>query len=170
MPNRASRPKTAAKKQNRRAPLRVLLAPCGFKENLLVGELIECMALGVAAAAPNAEILRAPMVDGGEGFTRTLVELTGGTLDSVTVTGPVGQKILAEIGLLAGVYRGQAVIEIAAAAGLRHVPHDARDPRKTTSYGVGELIRCALDLGASRLLIGCGDSGVSDEASASQKH
>lgn len=162
MPNRASRPKTAAKKQNRRAPLRVLLAPCGFKENLLVGELIECMALGVAAAAPNAEILRAPMVDGGEGFTRTLVELTGGTLDSVTVTGPVGQKILAEIGLLAGVYRGQAVIEIAAAAGLRHVPHDARDPRKTTSYGVGELIRCALDLGASRLLIGCGDSGVSD--------
>jgi glycerate kinase len=115
------------------------------------------MALGVAAAAPNAEILRAPMVDGGEGFTRTLVELTGGTLDSVTVTGPVGQKILAEIGLLAGVYRGQAVIEIAAAAGLRHVPHDARDPRKTTSYGVGELIRCALDLTVPR-------SGVSHQS------
>ena len=94
------------KKRNRRAPLRVLLAPCDFKENLLVGELIECMALGVAAAAPNAEILRAPMVDGGEGFTRTLVELTSGTLESVTVTGPVGQKISAEIGLLGGAHRG----------------------------------------------------------------
>jgi glycerate kinase len=146
----------------RQAPLRVLLAPCGFKENLLVGELIEFMALGVVAAAPNAEILRAPMVDGGEGFTRTLVDLTGGSLKSVTITGPIGQKLPAEIGLLGGVHCGQAVIEIAAAAGLRHVPHDARDPRKTTSYGVGELVQCALDLGATRLLIGCGDSGVSD--------
>jgi glycerate 2-kinase len=159
MPKRAS---GQATKRNWRAPLRVLLAPCGFKENLFVGEIIECMARGVAAAAPNAEILRAPMVDGGEGFTRTLVELTGGSLKSVTVTGPVGQKISPEIGMLGGVYRGQAVIEIAAAAGLRHVPHDARDPRKTTSFGVGELIRSALDLGATRLLIGCGDSGVSD--------
>jgi len=147
MPNRASRPKTRAKNPNRRSPLRVLLAPCGFKENLLVGELIECMALGVAAAAPNAEILRAPMVDGGEGFTRTLVELTGGTLDSVRVTGPVGRKILAEIGLLGGHHRGQAVVEIAAAAGLRHVPEDERDPRKTTGYGVGELIRSPSILG-----------------------
>jgi len=162
MPNRASPPKTRAKNPNRRSPLRVLLAPCGFKENLLVGELIEYMALGVAAAAPNAEILRAPMVDGGEGFTRTLVELTGGTLESVIVTGPVGQKISAEVGLLGGPHRGQAVIEIAAAAGLRHVPEDDRDPRKTTSYGVGELIRFALELGATRLLIGCGDSGVND--------
>lgn len=161
MPNRASG-QGGATKRNRRAPLRVLLAPCGFKENLLVGELIECMAFGVAAAAPNAEILHAPMVDGGEGFTRTLVELTGGTLEPVTVTGPVGQKISTEIGLLGGAHRRHAVIEIAAAAGLRHVPRDARDPRKTTSYGVGELIGCALDLGANRLLIGCGDSGVCD--------
>jgi glycerate kinase len=142
--------------------LRVLLATCRFKENLPVGELIECMALGVAAAAPIAELLRAPMIDGGEGFTGTLVELTGGTLESVTVTGPVGQQISAEIGLLGGAHRGQAVLEIAAAAGLRHVPQGYRDPRKTSSYGVGELIRFALDLGAPRLLIGCGDSGVND--------
>jgi glycerate kinase len=116
------------------------------------------MARGVAEAAPDAEILRAPMVDGGEGFTHMLVELTGGSLKSVTVTGPVGQTLAAEIGLLGGARKGQA----AAAAGLRHVPRDARDPRKTTNYGVGELIRSALDLGATRLLIGCGDSGVSD--------
>ena len=144
------------------ARLRVLLAPCGFKENLLIGELIECMARGVLAAAPGAEILRAPMVDGGEGFTQTLVELTGGRLEPVAVTGPVDQKLDAAVGILGGTHRGQAVIEIAAAAGLRLVPSDLRDPRKTTSYGVGELIRFALDLGANRLLIGCGDSGVSD--------
>jgi glycerate 2-kinase len=161
MPNRASTRRRVAK-GGRQARLCVLLAPCGFKENLLVDELIEYMAHGVAQAAPDAEILRAPMVDGGEGFTRTLVGLTGGSLEAVTVTGPVGQTLPAEVGLLGGAHRSQAVIEIAAAAGLRHVPLEARDPRKTTSYGVGELIRAALDRGASRLLIGCGDSGVSD--------
>lgn len=152
----------AEPKSKRRGALRVLLAPCGFKENLLSGELTECMARGVAAAAPYAEILRAPMVDGGEDFTRTLVALTGGTLKSVKVSGPVGQPLTAKIGLLGGLHQGAAAIEIAAAGGLRHVPHNSRDPRKTTSFGVGELIRHALDLGADRLLIGCGDSGVSD--------
>ncbi len=151
-----------ASRRNRPARLRVLLAPCGFKENLLSGELTDCMARGVAAAAPHAEILRAPMVDGGEDFTRTLVALTDGTTKSVKVSGPVGQKLTAKIGLLGGAHQGVAAIEIAAAGGLRHVPPNKRDPRKTTSFGVGEMVRHALDLGAERLLIGCGDSGVSD--------
>lgn len=142
--------------------LRVLVAPCGFKEGLSVMELVDCMARGVAAAAPEAEILRAPMADGGEGFTRTLVALTGGSLHPTAVTGPVGQRLDAEVGLLGGRHRGVAVLEIAAAAGLRHVPGEARDPRRTTSYGVGELIRAALDLGAKKILVGCGDSGVND--------
>ena len=152
----------AKSKRKGKPPLRVMLAPCGFKENLLVGELVDCMAAGVAAALPRAEVLRAPMVDGGEGFTKTLVELTRGTFKSKRVTGPVGQKVRAEIGLLGSVHEGTAALEISAAAGLRHVPRNQRDPRKTTSYGVGELICFALDSGAKRLLIGCGDSGVSD--------
>jgi glycerate kinase len=129
---------------------------------LTVSELIECMARGVTAAAPDAEILRAPMVDGGEGFTRAITGLTGGRPHAVGVTGPVGQRLQAQVGLLGGQHTGTAVIEIAAAAGLRHVPPDRRDPLRTTSYGVGELIGAALDLGADRLLIGCGDSGVND--------
>lgn len=156
-----------ARQRNRRdrgarRGLRVLLAPCGFKEGLTVSELIECMARGVKAAAPDAQILRAPMVDGGEGFTQAITELTGGRLHTVSVTGPVGQRLRAHIGQLGGVHAGTAVIEIAAAAGLRHVPFDQRDPLRTTSYGVGELIGATLDLGADRLLIGCGDSGVND--------
>ncbi|QFZ81917.1 glycerate kinase [Variovorax paradoxus] len=141
---------------------RILLAPCGFKESLSVAELIESMARGVKAAAPEAEILRAPMADGGEGFAQTLVELTGGCLRPVQVTGPVGQPLEAHLGLLGGAHVGTVAIEIAAAAGLRHVPVGQRDPLWTTSYGVGELVREALDLGARRLLIGCGDSGVND--------
>lgn len=146
----------------RGAGLRVLLAPCGFKEGLSVEDLVRHMATGVRAAAPAAEILTAPMVDGGEGFTRALVGLTGGTLHPALVSGPVGQPLEASVGLLGGRHAGTAVIEIAAAAGLRHVPKAARDPLRTTSWGVGELIRAALDLGRPRLLIGCGDSGVND--------
>ncbi|GLK79749.1 glycerate kinase family protein [Methylopila turkensis] len=143
-------------------PIRVLLAPSGFKESLGVSDVIDEMAKGVAAAAPDAEILRAPMVDGGEGFTETLVELTGGSMRPVTVTGPVGAPVEAFVGFLGGLDRRTAVIEMAAAAGLRLVPRDLRDPGATTSFGVGELIRAALDLGAERILIGCGDSGIND--------
>ncbi|ACM33595.1 MULTISPECIES: glycerate kinase [Diaphorobacter] len=152
---------TAEARRNNLHP-RILLAPCGFKENLSVAELIESMARGVKAAAPDAEILRAPMADGGEGFAQTLAQLTGGCLHPVQVTGPVGQPLQAHLGLLGGAHVGTVAIEIAAAAGLRHVPVGQRDPLRTTSYGVGELVREALDLGAQRLLIGCGDSGVND--------
>jgi glycerate kinase len=65
-------------------------------------------------------------------------------------------------GFLGGGQARTAVIEIAAAAGLRLVPRDRRNPTRTASFGVGELIRAALSAGAERLLIGCGDSGVND--------
>lgn len=143
-------------------PLSVLLAPSGFKESLGVAEVIEAMAGGVSAALPGAGVLRAPMVDGGEGFTETLVQLTRGALEPVVVTGPVGRPVEAFVGFMGGAGKRTAVIEMAAAAGLRLVPRDMRDPTATTSYGVGELIRVALDRGAERILIGCGDSGVND--------
>lgn len=143
-------------------PISVLLAPSGFKESLGVTEVIDAMAGGVAAALPGAGVLRAPMVDGGEGFTETLTQLTGGTMETVVVTGPVGRPVEAFLGFLGGRESRVAVIEMAAAAGLRLVPRDMRDPTATTSYGVGELIRAALDRGARKILIGCGDSGIND--------
>lgn len=102
------------------------------------------------------------MVDGGEGFTETLVALTRGRLHRVTVTGPVGLPVEAHFGFLGGGGRRVAVLEMASAAGLRLVPAGARDPLHTTSRGVGELIRAALDAGAQRILLGCGDSGIND--------
>ena len=98
---------------------RILLAPCGFKESLSVDELMTSMAKGVRRAVPDAEILCAPMADGGEGFTQTLVELTGGRLQPVQVSGPLGQPLVAHLGLLGGLHEGTIAIEIAAAAGLR---------------------------------------------------
>jgi glycerate kinase len=143
-------------------PLTVLVAPSGFKESLGPAAVAEAIAAGVLRAMPDANVLRSPMVDGGEGFTEALVAATGGTMHRIAVTGPVGALVDSFFGFLGGGEAGTAVIEIAAAAGLRLVPRDRRDPTQTTSFGVGELIRAALDAGATRLVIGCGDSGIND--------
>jgi glycerate kinase len=141
---------------------RVLIAPSGFKERPSVDEAADAIAAGVRAAMPDAELIKMPVVDGGKGFTEVLARVTGGRLESFGVTGTVGQPVRAQIGWLGGRGARTAVLEMAAAAGLRLAPRDARDRRHTTSYGVGELIRAALDGGAERILVGCGDSGIND--------
>jgi len=142
--------------------LRVLVAPSGFKESLGAEEVADCIEAGVLRVLPEAEVLKAPMVDGGEGFTKTLVNVTGGTLHELAVTGPIGEPVESHFGFLGGEGPRTAVLEMAAAAGLRLVPREIRDPSGTTTYGVGELIRAALDAGAERILGGCGDSGTTD--------
>lgn len=142
-------------------PMTIVVAPSGFKESLSAREAAQRIEAGVRRVFPEVRILRAPMADGGEGFTEALVDATGGRIHRLKVTGPVGEPVDSFFGFLGGGAR-TAVIEMAAAAGLRLVPRDRRDPTRTTSYGVGELIRAALDAGARRILLGCGDSGIND--------
>lgn len=140
----------------------ILIAPSGFKESLGAREVADHIATGIRRAIADANIIKAPLVDGGEGFTEALVDATAGRLHRVTVTGPVGEPVKSFFGMLGGTDHKTAVIEMAAAAGLSLVPRDQRDPTRTTSYGVGELITMALDCGAERILLGCGDSGIND--------
>lgn len=142
--------------------LRMLVAPSGFKESLDAKNAAGCIAAGILRASPLSDVRTLPLADGGEGFTRTLIEATGGTLHPATVTGPVGEPVAAHYGFLGGTGPRTAVLEMAAAAGLRLVPASLRDPLVTTTYGVGELIKAALDAGAERILVGCGDSGTND--------
>lgn len=142
--------------------LNVLIAPSGFKESLAAEDVAEGIAKGVRRVLPDAQVRCLPMVDGGEGFTQALVAATGGRLHRVRVTGPLGAETDSHFGILGGKGPRTAVLEMAAAAGLRLVPRDRRDPLKTTTFGVGELIKAALNEGAERLLIGCGDSGTND--------
>ncbi|WP_442968140.1 glycerate kinase family protein [Pseudorhodoferax sp.] len=147
----------------RRPPrLTVLVAPSGFKESLGAQEVADEIAAGVLRVCPHATVLKAPMADGGEGFTDALVAATGGQRHALRVTGPLGEPVEAFFGLLGGPGPRTAVVEMAAAAGLRLVPRDRRDPLRTTSFGVGQLVRAALDAGAERILLGCGDSGTND--------
>ncbi|WP_302173704.1 glycerate kinase [uncultured Hydrogenophaga sp.] len=144
--------------------LTVLIAPSGFKESLLPWQAAQAMARGVQQAWPQARVLQLPLVDGGEGFAEGLARASGGHVETVEVCGPVGQRLTAHLGWL-GPACGPgrtAVVEVAAAAGLRWVPQDRRNPLHTTSRGVGELISAALDRGAERILLGCGDSGIND--------
>lgn len=143
-------------------PRRVLIAPSGFKESLSAEEVAKAIATGVRRVLPGAAIDEVPIVDGGEGSARTLAAMTGGRLVGRAVTGPVGEPVVAQFAMLGGGDAGTAVVEMAEAAGLRRVPAGSRHPGSTTTRGVGELIRAALDEGATRILVGCGDSGTCD--------
>lgn len=143
-------------------PLRILVAPSGFKEGLDVSDVANAMARGVRKAMPDCELTVVPVFDGGEGFARALIRLKNGRMRRLRVTGPVGDPVDGYFGLITQDNRRTAVIEISAAAGLRLVPPHQRNLTVTTSRGVGELIRAALDANAERILIGCGDSGVND--------
>ncbi len=140
----------------------VLVAPSGFKESLSVTDVTKSISKGILRAMPDARILQAPMVDGGEGTTKALTRATGGTIVPVRVTGPVGDPVDSFFGILGGKGPRTAIIEMAAAAGLSLVPRHQRNPMLTTSFGVGELILHALDAGVEKILIGCGDSGIND--------
>lgn len=144
--------------------MRILVAPSGFKESLDAEATAHAIERGIHRASPHVAVQRLPLVDGGEGFTAGVVAAVGGRLVDCTVTGPVGLPVASRFGLLDAGPDGAVtgVIEMAAAAGLRLVPRSHRDPGRTTTQGVGELMLAALDAGATRLLIGCGDSGTND--------
>ncbi|MEW2399173.1 glycerate kinase [Streptomyces sp. NPDC046862] len=139
---------------------RVAVAPSGFKESLSARAAADAIADGVRRVVPGAEIDLIPLVDGGEGTAAALAASTRGRLVALPATGPVGEPLGTHFALLGS--RDTAVVEMAAVAGLSLVPHSLRDPGATTTYGVGELIRAALDQGVRRVLVGCGDSGTSD--------
>ncbi|MGC9542909.1 glycerate kinase [Streptomyces sp. UG1] len=139
---------------------RVVVAPSGFKESLSAQTAADAIADGVRRVLPDAVLDLIPLVDGGEGTAAALAGATGGRLVALPATGPVGETVGTHFALLGS--RDTAVVEMAAVAGLSLVPRALRDPGATTTYGVGELIRAALDTGVRRVLIGCGDSGTSD--------
>jgi glycerate kinase len=140
--------------------MRVLLCPDSFKGTLSAFEAAECIAEGIRDADLGIETIRLPVADGGEGTVQVLVSATGGQLREAHVTGPLGLPVVAIWGMLGD--GTTAVIETASASGLSLVPEDKRNPRITTTFGTGELIRAALDAGAKRIIMGLGGSATND--------
>lgn len=140
--------------------MKIVLAPDSFKGSLSSIEAAEALERGIRKVLPDAEVVRVPMADGGEGTVEALVAATGGTLRSRQVTGPMGEPVEACYGILGD--GRTAVIEMAAASGLTLVPEGRRDLSAATTYGTGELIRAALADGCRRIVLGLGGSATND--------
>lgn len=140
--------------------MKIVIAPDSYKESLSALEVATAIELGFREIWPEADYVKIPVADGGEGTVEAMVAATAGRLVHVDVTGPLGSRVQAFYGLSGD--RRSAFIEMAAASGLALVPVGSRDPLKTTSRGTGELIRHALDAGVEHIVIGIGGSATND--------
>ncbi len=100
------------------------------------------------------------MADGGEGIVQSLIDATGGKLINLEVKGPLMKSVCAFYGILGD--GKTAVIEMAAASGITLLSIEERNPMKTTTYGTGEIIKHALDMGCKKIIIGIGGSATND--------
>ena len=140
--------------------MKIVIAPDSYKESLSAMEVAIQIEAGFREIYPDAEYVKLPVADGGEGTVDAMVAATGGRQINVSVTGPTGKPVLAHFGITGN--QQCAVIEMASASGLECIPPEERNPLITTSYGTGELIKAALDLGVTEFIIGLGGSATND--------
>jgi len=140
--------------------MKIVVAPDSFKGSLTAVEVSDAIEQGIREIFPEAEIVKIPMADGGDGTVQCLVNATGGEILREKVKGPLGGEVLASYGILGD--KKTAVIEMAEASGLTLVPENQRNPLITTTYGTGQLIKAALDQGCRKMIIGIGGSATND--------
>ena len=140
--------------------MNIIVAPDSFKGSLTAAQAADAIVQGVRDVLPDAEIVSIPLADGGEGTVEALVLATKGRMVQREVSGPMGDPVKADFGILGDDVTG--VVEMAAAAGLPLVPPEQRNPLMASTYGVGELMLAALDEGCTRLIVGLGGSATND--------
>ena len=153
--------------KQRRQIMKILIAIDSFKGSLSSKEAGEAIKSGILRVIPDAEVLISPLADGGEGTVETLVEALGGSLETVRVKGPLFQEVEARYGILSDSQYSPkdgklAVMEMSQASGITLLSPAERNPLKTSSYGVGEMILDAYHKGCHRFLIGIGGSATND--------
>lgn len=140
--------------------MNILIAPDSFKESLSATEVADAIENGLKQIWPQAHFYKKPIADGGEGTVDAMVKALDGDKRRVSVSGPLGEPVEAEFGL---VNQGKtAIIEMAACSGLNLVSVNQRNPMLTTTYGLGELMQHALNLGVTHFIIGLGGSATND--------
>jgi len=140
--------------------VKIVIAPDSYKGSIYAPEAARAMREGVLRVVPDAETVLVPVADGGDGTLETLVETSGGTTRTATVTGPLGDPTEAQWGAMGD--GKTAVIEMARTSGLALVPDDRRNPLTATTAGLGEVIREALNEGFRRFILGIGGSATND--------
>lgn len=139
--------------------MKVVIAPDSFKGSLTSIEATQIISSAFESIIPNCEIVKIPVSDGGEGFVEAIHYSIGGQICNAIVSGPLpGQRVKAKF----LIKNWTAIIEMASASGLTLVPKSKRDPKITTTYGVGELIKEALEYNVNEIIIGVGGSATND--------
>lgn len=143
--------------------MRIVIAPDSFKGSMRSPEACEAIRGGILCAMPEATVISVPMTDGGEGTVEAAVLAAAGSFVDTRVHDPLGRKRDARFGILGS--SGTAVLEMAAASGMELLARDELDPAVTTTYGTGELILSALDMGVAEIILGIGGSATVDGGS-----
>ncbi|MGJ9457945.1 glycerate kinase [Oceanobacillus sp. CF4.6] len=139
--------------------MNIIIAPDSYKGSLTASKVAETMKKAVIDINNTHAVMLKPMADGGEGTIDAMLSSIKGERISIDCTGPLGEKITTSYAILDS---KQAVIELATVSGLVQVPTDKRNPDYTTTFGLGEVIRDALDKGCTSIIIGLGGSATND--------
>ncbi|WLI44219.1 glycerate kinase [Pseudomonas beijingensis] len=140
--------------------MKIIIAPDSFKDSLSAQGVADAIAQGLAEVWPDAQLIKCPMADGGEGTVESVLAACNGQWRHTRVRGPLGVAVEARWGWLAE--SRTAIIEMAEASGLQLVPPGQRDACSRSTYGTGELIHAALDAGAVRVILAIGGSATND--------
>jgi glycerate kinase len=140
--------------------LRIVAAPNAFKGSMNAVKAAEAMKKGILAVMPRCDVTCVPVADGGDGLTDVMLDALGGTRVEAMVSGPRMEPLSAPFCMVPS--RKLAVVEMAKASGLALLPKARHDPTRTTTTGTGELIRAAMDNGATRIIVGIGGSATCD--------
>ncbi|MDK9868690.1 glycerate kinase [Staphylococcus equorum] len=139
--------------------MKIILAPDSFKGSITATQVSKYMADSITEVYPQADIHALPVGDGGEGTMEALVNATNGSFHTASVTGPLGNHVTAQYGVLGD---DTCVIEMAEASGLKHLTDDTLNAMTTTTYGTGELIYDALEKGYKKFILAIGGSATND--------
>lgn len=139
--------------------LNIVVACDKYKGSLSAFDVCNHIKAAINDADSSIGVMVSPMADGGEGTVETLVESQSGRYIDISATSPIGEKIKARFGIIGN---ESAIIEMAAASGLVLVPANKRNPMETTTYGTGEMIKKALEMGCKKFIIGLGGSATND--------
>lgn len=142
--------------------MKIVVAPDSYKGSLTAAQVGETIARALRQEIPHSEIKVIPMADGGEGTVDALVQAAGGKKVHLRASGPLGKPVDTYYGIIDANGRKTAVIEAGNICGLPMVPAGQRNPLNTTSRGLGEVMRAALDEGIRSMVIGLGGSATND--------
>lgn len=140
--------------------MNIVVAPDSFKGSLSAREVGNAIERGIKRAIPDSVVTIIPMADGGEGTMDCLIDATQGRFVNVSVQDPLGRTIDSGFGILGD--GTTCVIEMAMCSGLYLIEAHERNPMRTTTYGVGQLIIAALELGCRRFIMAVGGSATND--------